>query len=432
LPTPEGAAARSSDDLLLITKTGHSTILQLLALQGEGVSRRLKRTGGDLLDQTKEQLFAFSCLDYDRDGARDYVVTTLDKTDKKFVLTFFDSLFRHGRGMPKLELSSDTVTMPEDFRWIAGIGAGKALTPVFVARGHLPSSELPAFDPWEHRPAELVNPADQRLYYVDAGGLHTLKAPEGFHYVGLLKPTRQELREGTATVLLFKGQDFVLDFYVAKLQGLALSEPSLVEFPIYQRLFGLKTLPVLTTDTAGVSGTAFVEEGAAGLMRLSLKPLSDALGANRLRSWVLAASKPGDLLTEVIAMFGDAGGEAQAFSRSRFQLYFHDSKTGQTLGTDLKQYDSVTRHLPVRVDGAPALLIPEGQASSITTEVILPDVVDGKAQLVRPAALKTIGLDGCELIQMRATGVGGAGGGSSETPDKLTYYCGDHFVQIGL
>ena len=69
----------------------------------------------------------------------------------------------------------------------------------------------------------------------------------------------------------------------------------------------------------------------------------------------------------------------------------------------------------------------------MTTEVILPVTsIDGGTELLRPALFKTWGLEGCSLIQMLMTSINGAGGGSSEVPDRLTYFCGDHFVQVLL
>ena len=426
--------ADDAEDLLLILRSGNSTILQLLAMTGEGGGRSLKKSGGDLIDNTKEQLFAFSCLDLARDGKRDYVVTTVNAADKKFTFTYFDSLFRHGRDALKLEFSSDTVAMPDDFRWISGINADRTLAPVFIARGKMPASELPGFNPWERRPEDVTNPADQRLYYVTQDGLHTLKAPDGYHYLGLLKPTRTELAQGTASVVLFKGTDYVLDYYVAPLTGLTLGVPEKLDFSIYQRLNGLKSYALMSNGVGGdVVGTVFAEEGTAGRMRLSVEPAHGAsTQPEPLLPWVLEPLKAGDTLSQVIASFGDSAEGAQAFTRSRFQLYFHDRKTNTTLGTDLKQYDASTRHLPAWVEGEPAMLMPEGQGSSLTTELIVPRLLDGRAALVRPASLKTFGAEGCELIQLNATGLGGAGGALSEGVRRLIYFCGDHFVEIAL
>src|SRR5690606_20546523 len=110
---------------------------------------------------------------------------------------------------------------------------------------------------------------------------------------------------------------------------------------------------------------------------------------------------------------------------------FQDRKTGRALGTDPKQHDSVSRFLAARTqDGAPALLMPEGQARSLTTELIVPRTLDGRATLLRPASLKTYCIGGCSLVQMRPTGAAGAGGGLSEPLRKLLYFCGDHFVEV--
>jgi hypothetical protein len=441
---PSAGRPADSSDLLLILKPGASTVLQLLARTGEGSASRLQRTGGTPLDNKKEQLFAYSCLDYDRDGKRDYVVTTVGDAapgaegaapskDKKFVLTFFDSAFRRGRDGLKLEFSSAVAPLPEDFRWLSGLGAGRELLPAFIARGRKPPSETGKFDPWDKRPPELVNAPDQRLYYLDRQGLHTIAAPKDHRFVALLKPTTQELIEGTATALLLKGGEYVADFYTAKLSGKSLGALVPLEFSIYQRLIGLKATPVLSTGASGTSGTAFSETGAAGRMRLSVAPLPASGTQAPVLPWLLEPVKPGDILTQVIATYGESGERAQSFSRSRFQLYFHDRAQNVALGTDLKQYDSITRHLPAWVGGMPALLMAEGQGSALTTELIMPRLEAGRAtSLYRPASLKTWALEGCELVQMKATGFGGSGGGLVDAVRKLVYFCGDHFVEIAL
>jgi hypothetical protein len=337
-----------------------------------------------------------------------------------------------------LSFSTDVVAMPDDFRWIAGVTGSpaplgaKARSPMFLARGKMPDSELPGFNPWETRSADVINPDDQRLYYVVQDGIHTLKAPDTYHYVGWLKPTRQQLVQGTASVVLFKGTDFVLDFYVAELSGLKLGTPQKLDFSIYQRLTGLDTFAVLNQGASGVGGTVYSEQGTAGRMRLSVKPLENASQPNLLLPWVIEPIKPADILSQIIAVYGGSAESAQAFSRSRFQLYFHDRKSNTTVGTDLKQYDSLTRHLPAWVDGAPALLLPEGQGASLTTELIVARGTGTSTTLMRPASLKTLAADGCEQIQMKETGLGGSGGGYSDTVRKLVYFCGDHFVEIAL
>jgi hypothetical protein len=423
-------------------------VLQVLAptRDAEG-GRLLRKTGGDAFDPRKEQLFAFSCLDFDRDGKRDYVVTTVGEpfaapgphgppaagNGKRFTFRFFDAGFRRGRDALKLEFDPQTVAMPEDFRWLAV--SGKELMPTFVARGRKPQAELPADDPWEKRPADVVNPLDQRLYYVDRAGLHTLAPPEGYRLADLLKPTRRELRDGSATALVFKGTDFVLDFYAVKLTGKSWGVPQKLDFSIYQKLAGLKGLPVMretAPDPAiDASGVAYAEEGAAGRLRVSVEALDPAA---RVLPWLLEPVKPGDFLTQLVAVFGSSAEQAQAFARSRFQLYFFDRARNLALGTDLKQYDSVTRHLAALVEGRPAMLLPEGQGSELASEVILPrlDLSGAATVLARPASLKTLGANGCELIQMKSTGANGAGGGANDPVRKLEYFCGEHFVEIAL
>lgn len=430
---PSTSQRAMSSDLLLILKPGASTVLQLLAREGEGSASSLRRTGGLSLDNKREQLFAYSCLDFNRDGMRDYVVTTVGEAGKKFVMTFFDSAFRRGRDGLKLEFSSDIVPMPEDFRWLSGLGAGQELLPAFVARGRKPPSEMGYFDPWEKRPPERVNPVEQRLYYLDRQGLHSIAPPQGHRIVGFLKPTNQELVDGTATVLLYSGSEYVADFFTAKLSGRRLGVLAPLEFSIYQRLVGLKSTAVLDPGVSGTAGTAYGETGAAGRMRLTVAPAAAPGTQAPALPWLIEPVKSGDILTHVIATFGHLSERAQSFARSRFQLYFHDRWQNIALGTDLKQYDSITRHLPAWVDGLPALVMAEGQGSALTTEVVVPRMEGGRAvSLYRPASLKTWAFEGCELVQMKSTGFAGSGGGLTDVVRKLIYFCGDHFVEVAL
>src|SRR5262249_12918389 len=153
---------------------------------------------------------------------------------------------------------------------IAGLNSDGTLAPLFFARGKKPQSELAAFNPWERRPADQVNPVEQRLYYVDKNGLHTIAAPEGYHYSGLLQPTRQELEQGRARVLLFRGTEYVLDFFVAPLNGKQIGTPSQLSFSIYQRLTGLSSTAVTSAGADGTVGSLFYEQGTTGRMRLSV------------------------------------------------------------------------------------------------------------------------------------------------------------------
>ena len=157
---------------------------------------------------------------------------------------------------------------------------------------------------------------------------------------------------------------------------------------------------------------------------------------SRVDTFLLSSLKAGDAITQVLGVFSDFAGGMQAFFRTRFELFLWDQGSGKTWFGDLKQYDSVTRHLMARVGGQPAVFLPEGQGSSLTTEVLLPPRAGSDSsdagELFRPAAYKTLGVGGCELINMISTSANGAGSGLNDLPESLTYFCGDHFIEMKL
>jgi hypothetical protein len=207
--------------------------------------------------------------------------------------------------------------------------------------------------------------------------------------------------------------------------------PSPLGFDAYHRLAGLKGQAIFANGSdSGALGTAFSEGAAAGQMRVSV----NSAGTLNVHSTLVDPLKPGDFLTETVGVFAGVAESFGAFIRSRYQLYYFDQATRSVLGTDLKQYDGVTRHLPAQVDGLPALVLPEGQGSGLMTEVIVPRRLPGatSVELVRPAGLKAWGLEGCEPVQLLSTSAGGAGGGGSDLVGRVIYFCDGQFVRMGF
>jgi hypothetical protein len=129
---------------------------------------------------------------------------------------------------------------------------------------------------------------------------------------------------------------------------------------------------------------------------------------------LLETLKPGDWLKEVLLV-----GES-VFYRARFELFALDRSTGAVSSSNLFQYDSLSRALP-SVGGA--VVVPEGQGSGVSAELVR-DLGQGGA-LVRPGRYRTVGTGRCEPINELSTGV-------NRVVSRLTYFCGDHFVEISL
>ncbi len=449
-----GGASELGPEMLIIQQQPTSTILQVLSARPADPSRPigakvLRRTDALLLDSSRERLIAFSCLDFVGDGTRRTAALIFDSKDKKFV---FKPLGRRGPppavGAPSsvspssptaslLQVSGDTVVVPEELRWLRGEGSllsagdARGLVPTWISRGRKPESKKPVFDPWEWRPAEALNTVETRMYVMTASGIKIVEPPEGLQYVGFLKGTQADLASGTATALFFKGQNFILDFYTAKISAMRWSAPVPLEQSVAPRLAVSSALPFIgSSNDGGAAGMAFTDTSSEGRMRLSLLDY-----AGPLRSSWIEALQPGDLLNRVLGVFWD-GSRYQSFYRSRFNLYYRDEARGATQFTNLRQYDSVNRHLPVRAAGLPALLLPEGQGGSLTAEVIVAAdaELDGRApqELERPALYKTLGVGGCEPVNPASTSANGAGLGMSDVASRLLYFCGDHFVEVAL
>jgi subtilisin family serine protease len=429
----------SKTNLMLIGNTAKITTLQLLEQVEEATGPALRRRGGAAIDTTRDSLLAVSCLDRDQDGKRDYAVAALNKNDKKIVVTLYDGFFR--RQPQKLEYSTELAVMPEEFRWLSK-GTGP-LEPAWIARGRLPEAERPGFDPWETHPDTVADAQDYRLYLLGDKGLHTIPPPKDYRLAGLLKGSFADLRDGAASVLLYTGESYISEFYVARLEKGKWSRPERLTLPEYHRLGGTRSVGVFSdvSQSPGSLGSAFAEESAGGRFRLSYQVPAGSRDPLKLRELLLEPSRAGDVATQILSVFSVDPAHAEllsAFFRSRFLFYFFDARDGRTSAAEPGAYDGATRHVGGMLsDGTPALVLAEGQGSGLTADVLVPRA--GEAELWRPASLKTLGVSGpgenaasCEPVQLNETGSGGSGSGATPLVTRLIYFCGDHFVFVGL
>jgi subtilisin family serine protease len=255
-----------------------------------------------------------------------------------------------------------------------------------------------------------------------------------------------------------------------------LSWRSLDDIPIFGAVAG--------TQDQTLPGPLLTELDRTGLIKLRIFTTPGLIQLSQLTpfssfhasSEVLAAFQTGmsshsdtsesGLASEAGAAHNPAQGSVlTVFSRSRFYLYAseirlnphsNDLRTSPPFAVRaLGQYDSLSRHLPVwsfgrspltaAVDvlsptgfesrGAPrpGMLLPEGQGTGLTTQVLLtspeissePNPGPHPRQLSAPAHLQTLGLDGCEAVDPAPMDRG--------SPSVLWYLCNSsHLIEVEL
>ncbi|MBC7692257.1 MAG: S8 family serine peptidase [Methylotenera sp.] len=391
------------------------------------------------IDPVVGELQKIQRLDVNQDSKSDYVLIYLTREGRLPGIRF-DVLDSNLEKMSSTTYPNDTTPlMLGRFQWLK---VGTQLVPAWVGRGNTPVLEKAKYNPWKPNAKDLTL---IRFYYLAKDGLRTLKAPEGYNFVDILDPTRDQRKQGLVPVLLAQNDDFETTFATVEMSSSQSNPVTIVPFKNYRNLRGLDADTVINLDPGSPSaGTAFTGTGALGTQRTTA--LLFKSGKQTSLEVHEVTQKPLQKTASVGHVSGTFQGQngLASFALGLYDLQFHEENSSRTLTTSLRKCSFLPSQFsqqffyPIVVgneSGAlgsaqqrlPGIIIPDGFGAFPGTEVIVPtyDSQGVPETLLRPARLRFQTGRECEAL-------GNTLSADRSSPSAIMFYCGDRFIKMPI
>ncbi len=167
----------------------------------------------------------------------------------------FDFLDQNLKLISQWNIDNQVSALADNYSWAANAPdspAPKGFSPVWLAFGGTPPSEIKKANPWELAENGGVEPEtapNYHLYRFDGEGLHTIAPPDGQRFIQLLNQSDLEKRSGIIPVLMAKGDDYHLAYQEGLLVQNRVTQRSSLKLEKFRMLFShLQSVPVFSLD----------------------------------------------------------------------------------------------------------------------------------------------------------------------------------------
>lgn len=305
---------------------------------------------------------------------------------------------------------SDEIPLSTDLNWLT---LNNVLTPVWLAYG---KDVNPApFDPWNPNPEPV---RDIFIYSMtEKGTPKNIDLGLKDHFLVTMFPqTGEEIRAGKLTLLVAKGDDYNFEFGVVELLNGKLGEIKPLTFNQFHMLGGLTPGAVL---------------GEAGLVNFSDEArvsLIDQRNLNtKAQSFKLKPSNPMGQIQKVFGVYKTAT-HLGAFTQTQYELEYQDFLSKKVSYTSLKRFSFMPNYFfdkfffAALVGSTPAIYVPGGLGTSLTSEVIMPYKINDKISLIRPARYRILSSGNCSELNPVV----------EDSVTSLVYFCQDKMLKLPL
>lgn len=358
-------------------------------------SGKLASLGGELLDVVSlpsETALIIKGKDVDHDGKLFIKVLMLDEN---------------------LELSKtfialgDDAPLSSDLNWIKTKDGFK---PVWLAYGK--DANPAPFDPWNPNPDPV---RDIFIYSM------TNKTPKNLvldfkdHFlVTMLPQSNQDLQIGKLTFLIAKGDDYEFEFGLVDYIDGKLGEIRPLTFNQFHMIGGLVPAQVLGNKNF----TSFSDDA-----RVTMVDLMSSQGT----SYKVKPSNPMGQIQKIFGVYKTAS-HLGAFTQTQYELEYQDFLTKKVSYTSLKRFSFMPNYFfdkfffAILVGQTPAIYVPGGLGTSLTSEVVMPYQINDKVELIRPARFRILSPGNCSELNPVV----------EDSLTSLIYFCQNKMIKLPL
>jgi hypothetical protein len=380
-------------------------------------------------------VFGLYKLDFDLDGADDYVIFFKESSLGNQVTGFKICYFKDQSGRLELvhQLIYDNLNthIPDSFQWLKISDQGKSiLVPAWVAQGKKPNSELPTYDPFKREP---IGSLENRLFYVSSEGQKTIslsqkkmKDRDEPYLIRTMNASIDEQAQGKVPVLIGKGESYKAHYFISIFSEGQFGEMKELILPEYQQLYGLNNIQsALSLDGTELEvGSAITGPSLPGSLKTTFVPFHrpDLKSVTTTQEPVVFTDG-----VNVIAAAFMGQGQLAVYGQTHYELQFYDLVSGQTALTTLNKYSYMPAFLSynlgyipltVQMQGRrlPSVLVSASWAKSGGDEIVVPHYNGEKLLgLIRPARYKILPGD-CSGSPVQIDG-------SNDWPSQLVFFC---------